>query len=116
MHVFLALASISTGGRPIYNLRFAEDTDLTGGSDDEPQYLTNRLEERATAYGMEVSAEKIKVMTNSMNNISADICMNGQNLEGVTSFRKMGATLGKDATCKQKSASGLPPPLQQCPH
>ena len=48
------------------------------------------------AYGMEVSAEKNKVMTNSTNNIGADIIMNGQNLEEVTSFKYLGATPGKN--------------------
>ena len=60
--------------------------------------LTNRLVERATAYGMEVSTEKSKIMTNSANNIIADISMNGQKLEVVTSFKYHGATLHKDGT------------------
>ena len=57
-----------------------------GGSNGELQDLTNRLVERATAYGMEVSTEKSKIMTNSMDNISADISKNGQKLEEVISF------------------------------
>ena len=48
---------------------------------------------------MEVSDEKSKVMTNSMNNISADLSMNGQKLEEVTSFKYLKATLCKDGTC-----------------
>ena len=43
-----------------------------GGSNGELEDLTNRLVDRATAYGMEVSTEKSKVMTNTTNNISAD--------------------------------------------
>ena len=69
-----------------------------GGSNGELQDLTNRLVDRATANGMEVSTEKNKIMTNSTSNISADISMNGQNLEEVTSFRYLGATLYKDGT------------------
>ena len=48
---------------------------------------------------MEVGTEKSKVMTNSMNNISADISMNGQKLEEVTSFKCLGATLCREGTC-----------------
>ena len=48
---------------------------------------------------MNVSTEKSKIMTNSTNNISADISMNGQKLEEVTSFKFLGATLCKDGTC-----------------
>ena len=66
--------SISVSGRPIYNLRFVDDIDLMGGSNDE---LANRLVDKATAYGIEVTAEKSKIVTNSTNNISADISMNG---------------------------------------
>ena len=47
--------SISIGGRPICNLQFADNIDLIGGSNDELQDLTNRLEDSATAHGMEVS-------------------------------------------------------------
>ena len=52
--------SNSIGERPIYNLRFADDNDLMGDSTGELQDLTNRLVDRATAYGMEVSTEKKK--------------------------------------------------------
>ena len=63
------------------------------GSDKELQDLTNRLVDRATAYEMEVSTEKSKIMTNSMNNISADISINGQKLEEVSSFKFLTAIL-----------------------
>ena len=70
-----------------------------GGSNGELQDLINRLGDRATAYGMEVSTEKSNIRTNSTNNISADIRMIGQNLEEVTSFKYLGETLCKDGTC-----------------
>ena len=54
------------------------DVDLMGGSNGELQDLTNTLVDRATAYGMEVSTERSKIMSNSTNNISADMSMNGQ--------------------------------------
>ena len=53
-------------------MHFADDIDLMGGNNGELQDLANRLVDRATAYGMGVSVEKSKVMTNSMNNTSAD--------------------------------------------
>ena len=72
-----------------------------GGSNGELEDLTNRLVDRATAYGMEVSTEKNKIMNYSTNNISADIIIsiNGQKLEEVTSFKWMGSTLCKDGIC-----------------
>lgn len=74
--------SIPIGGRPVCNLRFADDIDLMGGSNQELQLLTDKLAGRARAYGMEVSTDKSKVMVNSTNNnSSANITMNGQQLE-----------------------------------
>ena len=90
---------MSISGRPICNLRFADDIDLTGGSLSEHQDLTNRLVDRATAYRMEVSTEKSKIVTNSKNNIGAGINMNGQKLEDVTSIKYLGATLCNEGTC-----------------
>ena len=88
--------SISTGERPICNLRFADDIDLMGSSNGKLQDLINRLVDRATALRLEVSTEKSKIMTNSTNNTTADISLNGQKLEGVTTFKYLGATLCKD--------------------
>ena len=50
-------------------------------------------------------------MTNSTDNISADISMNGQKLEEVTSFKYLGATLCKDATCSAKVRIRIAPGL-----
>ena len=41
-------ASIPIDGRPIYNLRFADDINLMGSSNSELQDLINRLEDKAT--------------------------------------------------------------------
>ena len=79
--------SISIGGRPICNPRFADDIDLTGGSQNELQGLINSLADRATALGMQVSTEKNKIMTKNTNNFSADISMNGQKLKEMTRFK-----------------------------
>ena len=66
------------------------------GSNGELQYLTNRLVDRATAYGIEVNTENSKIMTAKMNHTSVDISMNGQKLQEVTSFKYLGATLWPD--------------------
>ena len=60
--------SISTDGRLICNLRFADDIDLRGGSNGELQGLTNRLEDRATVFGMEISIKKSKIMHDQQHN------------------------------------------------
>ena len=58
-----------------------------GGSNGKLRDLTNRLLDRATAYKVKISTEKNGIMTSSTNNMSADINMNGQMLEEVTSFK-----------------------------
>ena len=91
------LTSISIGGRPICNLRFADDIDLMGGTNDELQNLTTKLANRSSAYGMEISAEKSKTMVNSSSrDTNTSITMNGVLLEEVNQFKYLGATLSKD--------------------
>ena len=91
--------STSTGGRLLCNPPFGDDIDVMNDSKAELQDLTNRLVDGASAYGMEVSIEKSKIVTNSTNNIGADISMNGQNLQEMISFKYITATLCKDGTC-----------------
>ena len=87
--------SVSIGGRPLCNLRFADDIDLIAGNNQELQDLTDRLTSRATAHGMEVSCEKSKVLVNS-DDKKANILMNGEQLEEVNNFKYLGATITKD--------------------
>ena len=68
-------------------------------SNGELQDFTNKLVDRATVHELESSTEKSKSMTNSTNNISACISMNGQKVEQVISFMYLVATLCKNGTC-----------------
>ena len=51
--------SICIGGRPISHLRFGNDIDLMSGSNGALRDFTNKLVDRARAYEMEVSTEKL---------------------------------------------------------
>ena len=93
LHNFKSTNSI--GGRIISNLRFPDDIDLIGGSNDELQELTDRMSNSAREYGMEISSEKKKVMVNSGDNTKVQIGMKGQQLEEVMAFKYLGATLTK---------------------
>ena len=42
--------------------------------------LVERLNKASTAYGMEISAEKTKLMTNNTSGINSEIKVNGQKL------------------------------------
>ena len=54
--------TVSIGGRTVTNLRFADDIDGLAGEEEELAKLVKRLNKAATAYGIEISAEKTKLM------------------------------------------------------
>ena len=85
--------TVSFGGRTITNFRFADDIDGLAGEEEELANLVERLDKASTAYGMETSAEKTKLMTNNTSRINTEIQVNGQNLETVTSFKYLGSVI-----------------------
>ena len=57
---------------------FADDIDGLAGGEEELAKLVERLDKTSTAYGMEVSAEKTKLMTNNTSGINTEIKVSGQ--------------------------------------
>ena len=55
--------TVSIGSRTITDLRFADGIDCLAGKEEELANLVERLDKASTAYGMEISAEKTKLMT-----------------------------------------------------
>ena len=82
--------TVSIGGRAITNLRFADEIDGLAGEEEELAKLVQHLDKASTTYGIEISAEKIKLMTNNTSGINTEIKVNGQKLETVTSFKDPG--------------------------
>ena len=68
--------TVSIGGRAITNVHFADDIDDLVGEEEELAYLVERLDKASTAYGMEISAEKTKLMTNNTSGINTEIKVN----------------------------------------
>ena len=62
------------------DLRFADDIDGLAGEEEELANLVERLNKASTAYGMEISAKKTKLLTNSTSGINTEIKVNGQRL------------------------------------
>ena len=85
--------SVSIGGRTVTNLRFADDIDGLAGEEEELAKLVERLGKAYTAYGVEISAEKTKLMTNNTSGINTEIKVNGQKLETATSFKYLGSVI-----------------------
>ena len=100
--------TISIGGRQICNLRFADDIDLMGKTEKELQELTSKLDNSASKYGMEISAEKSKILVNStLPTVPTNISMNGEILEEVDSFKYLGAIINKEGTSLQEVKTRL---------
>ena len=88
--------TVSIGRRTITNLHFADDIDGLAGEEEELANLVARLDKAPTAYSMEISAKKTKLMTNNTSGIkmiNTEIKMNGQKLETVTSFKCLGSVI-----------------------
>ena len=98
--------TVSIGGRTITNLRFADDIDGPAGKEEELASLVDRLDKTSAAFGMEISAEKTKLMTNNANGISIDIRINGEKLDEVDSFKYLGAVI-TDQGCKPEVLSRI---------
>ena len=68
-----SLFAVCIGGRTIVSLHFADDIDGLAGEEEELAKLVERLDKASTAYGMEISAEKTKLMTNNTSSINTEI-------------------------------------------
>ena len=51
---------------------FADDIDGLGGEEEELAKLVERLDKASTAFGMEISAKKTKLITNNTSGINTD--------------------------------------------
>ena len=85
--------TVSIGGRTITNPRFADDVDGLAGEEEELANFVERLDKASTAYSMESSAEKTKLMTNNTSGINTEIKVKEQKLETVTSFKYLGSVI-----------------------
>ena len=90
--------TVSIVGRTITNLLFADDIDGLAGEDEELAKVAERLHKVSTAYGMEISAEKIKLMTSNTSGINKETTVHSQKLETVTSFKYLGSTVSDEGS------------------
>ena len=87
------LGTVKIGGRTITNLRFADDIDGLAGSEQELSSLVSNINHACCRYGMEISAEKTKVMTNNKDGFTNEIKVSNQILDPVKSFKYLGANI-----------------------
>ena len=89
----MALSAFEAEKSSITNLRFADDIVGLAGEEEELANLVERLDKASTAYSMDISAEKTKLMTNNTSGINKEIKVNGQKLETVTRFKYLGSVI-----------------------
>ena len=85
--------TVSIRGRTITNPLFADDINGLARQEEELAKSAEHLDKASIAYGMEISAEKSKLMTNNASGINTEIKVNGQKLETVTSFKYLGSVI-----------------------
>ena len=85
--------TVSIGGRTLTNLRFADNTNGLAGKEEEVAKLVESLDKGSTAYGMDMSTKKTKLMTNNTSGINTEIKIKGQKPETVTSFKYLGSVI-----------------------
>ena len=85
MNLFSRYLTLNVGWSAISNGLAGEEEELAN--------LVECLDKASTAYGMEISAEKTKLMTNNTSGINTEIKVNGQKPETVTSFKYLGSVL-----------------------
>ncbi|GFR70316.1 endonuclease-reverse transcriptase, partial [Elysia marginata] len=90
--------TLSIGGRPITNLWFADDIDGLAGNVCELASLVEKLDKASSRFGVEISAEKTKIMTNSIESSKLEVKVNGQILERVTKFNYLGSIISDEGS------------------
>ena len=93
--------TVRIGGRIITNLRFADDIDGLAGKEEEKENLVKTVETASTAYDIEISPEKTKIMSNKSNGLTKTIKVKGYNLETVTNFKYLGAIVIDEGTKRE---------------
>ena len=76
--------------------RFADDINAIVGDEKELANIVKCLDKTSSVCGMEINAEKIKLMTKTSNGIHERILVKGNELETAANFKYIGATLSDE--------------------
>ena len=71
-----ALSALEAEQSP--TIRLADDIDGLAGEEEELANVAEHLDKASTGYGMEISAEKTKLMINNTSGTNTEIKVNGQ--------------------------------------
>ncbi|GFR89402.1 hypothetical protein ElyMa_004277400 [Elysia marginata] len=82
----------------VADLRFADDIDGLAGNVCKVASLVEKLDKALSNFGMEISAEKTKIMTNCKETSKKEIKVNGQILERVKKFKYLGSIISDEGS------------------
>ena len=94
-----AEAGIKIAGRNINNLRYADDTTLMGGSEEELKSLLMKVKEESEKVGLKLNIQKMKIIS------SGPITsweIDGETVETVSDFILGGSKLTADGDCSHE--------------
>ena len=94
-----AQAGIKIAGRPIYNLRYADDTTLMEESEEELKSLLMKAEEESEKAGLKLIIQKTKIMASGP---ITSWQIDGETMETVTDFILGGSRINADGDCSHE--------------
>ena len=90
---------ISVGGRPINNLRYADDTTLLAGSANELESLIERVRVESERFGLFLNVSKTKVMIVNQLEDNPSIYAGNQEIEVINQFNFLGSMISNQGGC-----------------
>ena len=95
------VGTVSIRGRTVTNVCVADYINGLAGDEQELINLVCHLDKTSASYGMEISAEKTKLLTNTINGINKKINVRGHRLETVSNFKYLGSVVTDEGSKPQ---------------
>lgn len=92
---------INLNGRPLNNLRFADDIDLIADTQEKLQDITSRVYNSSKRMGLKINVEKTKTMVIGKRHEDLQIRTENGILEQVTRFVYLGGLITEDGRCEE---------------
>lgn len=90
-----ATEGIVVNGRPLNNIRYADDTVLLASCPEDLQKLINCVASTSARNGLNINIKKTKYMVVGRSQISANLSVNNQPLERVSSYKYLGCIVNE---------------------
>ena len=92
-------AGMKIGGRNTNNLRYAGDTTLTAGSEEELKSLLRKVKEESEKVGLKLNIQKTKIMASGPN---TSWQIEEEKVEAVTDFLFLGSKITANGDCSHE--------------